>query len=58
MNYRWRSVLNNVYVIGKAENSFERDLVLNVVKGVEGIKAVKDFIEVRPRNVDVPSSRY
>ncbi len=46
VNYRWRSVLNNVYIIGKVADTSERDLVLKTIGGVKGVKGVKDFITV------------
>jgi len=49
VNYRWRSVLGNVFVIGRAGSQFEKDLVLENVKTTEGIKSSKNFIEVKSR---------
>lgn len=46
VNYRWRSVLNNVYIIGKSADSAERDLVISTIGGVKGVKGTKDFITV------------
>jgi osmotically-inducible protein OsmY len=45
VNYRWRSVLNKVFVIGRAADGMERDLVLSVIKETEGVKSIKDFIK-------------
>lgn len=47
VNYRWRSVLNNVYVIGRAKDQAEKDKVLQLIGWTKGVKSVKDFIEVK-----------
>lgn len=46
VNYFYRSVLNKVYVIGKADNSIEKQQVLSIIKGTEGVKSVTEYIEV------------
>lgn len=46
-NYRWRSVLNTAYLIGRAETVAEMKTVLASVKGTDGVRAVKDFIQVK-----------
>ncbi len=46
VNYFYRSVLNKVYVIGKASNSVEEQLVLSIIKGTEGVKSVTEYIDV------------
>lgn len=47
VNYRWRSVLNQVYVIGRAPSAAERDQVLRIVRETVGIKGVRDYIEIK-----------
>ncbi len=46
VNYRWRSVLNQVYIIGRSASQAEKDLVLSVVKQTKGVTSVTEFIEV------------
>jgi len=49
VNYFWRSVRNAVYVIGRARSTGERDKVLAIIRGTDGVKGVKHFIEVKPK---------
>jgi len=44
VNFRWRSVLNHVYVIGRASSSMEKELVLSVINKTEGVTAVTEYI--------------
>ncbi len=46
VNYFYRSVLNKVYVIGKASSSAEEQLVLSIINQTEGVKSVTEYIEV------------
>ncbi len=46
VNYFYRSVKNNVYVIGKAKSQFEKDKVLQVIKDTKGVTSVTEHIEV------------
>lgn len=46
VNFFYRSVLNKVYVIGKAKSQFEKDLVLNVIKTTKGVSSVTEHINV------------
>ena len=48
VNFFWRSVLNDVYVIGRARSDFERDSVLANIRATEGVRKIKHHIEVRP----------
>jgi osmotically-inducible protein OsmY len=48
VNYFYRSVLNKVYVIGKASSSVEEQLVLSIMKQTEGVKSVTEYIDVAP----------
>jgi hyperosmotically inducible periplasmic protein len=46
VNFRWRSVLNHVYVIGRAANPTEKELVLDVIKKTEGVSSVTEYIKI------------
>jgi osmotically-inducible protein OsmY len=46
INFRWRSVLNHVYVIGRAATPLEKALVLDVIKKTEGVSSVTEYIEI------------
>ena len=46
VNYFYRSVLNHIYVIGKAGNSLEKTLVLTTIRETEGVKSVHEYITV------------
>jgi len=47
VNYFYRSVLNHIYVIGKAANNLEKDMVLSIIRGTEGgVKYVQEYIDV------------
>ena len=48
VNYRWRSVLNKIYIIGRAKSSKELDDVLDIVRQTEGVKSIKHFIRIIP----------
>lgn len=48
VNYRWRSVLNTVHVIGRARSEEERDRVLAIIRDTKGVRDVKSFLEVKP----------
>ena len=48
VNYFWRSVQNDVYVIGRSGSQMERDKVLATVRETEGVKGVKHFIQIKP----------
>ena len=49
VNYFWRSVRNAVYVIGRARSTGEREKVLAIIRGTDGVKGVTHFIEVKPK---------
>ena len=49
VNYFWRSVRNAVYVIGRARSTGERDKVLAIIRGTDGVKGVKHFIQIKPK---------
>lgn len=48
VNFRWRSVRNTVYIIGRARSEAELQRVLEICKSVDGVVSVKSFVEVRP----------
>ncbi|MCK4938644.1 MAG: BON domain-containing protein [Rhodospirillaceae bacterium] len=41
VNYRWRSVLGSVYLIGEASTSSEMNKVLDIISATKGVKSVK-----------------
>lgn len=47
VNYRWRCVYGTVYLIGRALGQRELQTVLSVIRSTEGVKQVKNFVEVR-----------
>ena len=47
VNYRWRSVLGSIYIIGEAETSGELNHVLEIIRQTKGVKSVKSHILVR-----------
>ena len=47
VNYFWRSVLNDVYIIGRARSRAERNKVLGIIRGTEGVRSVTQHIVVR-----------
>ena len=48
VNYRWRSVRNTVYLIGRARSQAELNTVLEKIHGTEGVVNVKPFVEIKP----------
>ena len=48
VNYRWRSVLNNVYIIGRARSQAELDKVIAIIRDTDGVKSIKNFVEIKP----------
>jgi len=48
VNYRWRSVFNTVYVIGRARSQNELDTVLAIIAETKGVRNVKNFVEIKP----------
>ncbi|MBM3555921.1 MAG: BON domain-containing protein [Alphaproteobacteria bacterium] len=48
VNYRWRAVNGTVSIIGRAGTQAEKDLVLRIVRSVEAVRQVKEYIQVKP----------
>lgn len=48
VNYRWRSVRNILYVIGRAQSRKELAQVLSLIKDTDGVIRIKSFIVVKP----------
>ena len=48
VNYRWRSVRNQVYIIGRARSQDELDKVLDICRTTKGVTSVKHFVEIKP----------
>jgi hyperosmotically inducible protein len=48
VNYRWRSVFNDAFIIGRAGSAAEKRKVLKTVRETEGVKSVRDYIEIKP----------
>ncbi len=46
VNYRWQSVLNQVYVIGLARTPLEKDRVIRIIRETRGVRGFKEYIEV------------
>jgi len=47
VNYRWRSVKNKVYVIGRAATAGEKARVLDAIRTTSGVERVKEYIWVK-----------
>ena len=52
VNYRWRSVNNTVYIIGRARSQQELDQVLGIIKQTEGVKRVKSYVVIKLASQD------
>ena len=48
VNYRWRSVRNQVYLIGRARSQEELDKVLEICRTTKGVTSVKHFVDIKP----------
>jgi len=48
VNYRWRSVMNTIYIIGRARSQEELDIVLSIIRDTKGVRNIKNFIEIKP----------
>jgi osmotically-inducible protein OsmY len=49
VNFRWRSLLGTVYLIGRARGAWERDMVIARIRDTEGVKGVVPFLEIKGR---------
>lgn len=47
VNYRWRSVLGTVYLLGEAKSSKELNAVVTIIKNTKGVRALKSHVPVR-----------
>ncbi len=47
VNYRWRSVLGDVYIIGESETSGELNHVLQIIRDTKGVRSVQSYIMVQ-----------
>ena len=47
VNYRWRSVLGTVYLLGEAQSSKELNAVVTIIKNTKGVRALKSHVPVR-----------
>jgi osmotically-inducible protein OsmY len=48
VNFRWRSVRDRVYVIGRARSEDELQRVLEICRNIDGVLDVKHLVQVRP----------
>ncbi len=48
VNYRWRSVRNITYLIGRAQSQSELTKVLEIISETNGVSQVKSFVELKP----------
>ena len=47
VNYRWRSVRNRIYIIGRTPDRTELGKVMDVINGTKGVESVKHFIQIK-----------
>ena len=47
VNYRWQSVRNKVYIIGRARTELEKTLVLDIIRGTKGVIHIEEYIQVK-----------
>lgn len=48
VNFRWRSVRNTVYLIGRAQNNAELKACQAIIRTTEGVAQLKSFVEIKP----------
>ena len=48
VNYRWQSIRNKVYIIGRARTEVEKKLVLQIIRGTKGVIHLEEYIRVKP----------
>jgi osmotically-inducible protein OsmY len=49
VNFRWRSLLSTVYLIGRARGAWERDMVIASIRDTEGVKGVV-MVRAQPKS--------
>jgi osmotically-inducible protein OsmY len=47
LNYRWRSVQGKIYIIGRSNDSLERDYTLEIIRTTKGVQSVTHYIEIK-----------
>ena len=47
VNYRWQSVRNKVYIIGRARTEVEKKLVLQIIRSTKGVIHLEEYIQVK-----------
>ena len=47
VNYRWKSVDGNVYLLGEAQDQAELDRVLAIVRGTAGVKRIITHVDIQ-----------
>lgn len=48
VNYRWRSVKQTVYLIGRARTDAELAQVLEIIRQTKHVKSITHFVEIKP----------
>ena len=48
LNYRWQSVRNKLFIIGRAKTEFEKNMVLHIMRGTKGVIHIEEYIQVKP----------
>jgi len=48
INYRWRSVKNDVYLIGRARSEAELNKVMEIIRDTDGVRNIKQYVEIKP----------
>lgn len=47
VNFRWRSVRNTVYLIGRSHSKGEVNSAMAIIRATDGVTQVKSFVEIR-----------
>lgn len=47
VNYRWRSVLGKVYLLGEAQSADELNTVKSIIRDIKGVKALTTHVQVQ-----------
>jgi osmotically-inducible protein OsmY len=48
VNYRWRCVRKNVFLIGRARGAEELDQVLKIIRATGGVESVTHYVDIKP----------